>query len=198
MHRRSNFSLYILLPAVMGILGAGLVLTLAQSGAPNAPTQVATSPQVIRTEANLVLVDVIATDKKGEYIKDLEMKDFQVLEDNQPQAITSFSRAGEGRAPEGPGQARYIVLFFDDSTMEPADQMLARRAANQFVEKTASRERMMAVVDFGGTTRVVQNFTADGEKLKRATAEAKFSAVSPITSGPRGRLWHPSVLYGHP
>ena len=186
MRRRSNFGLYILLPAAVGILGARLLLTLAQSGgAPNAPPQVAaTSPQVIRAEANLVLVDVIATDKKGRYIKDLDAKELEVLEDNQPQVIASFSRAGEGRGPNGPSQPRYIVLFFDDSTMSPGDQMLARRAANQFVEKTASPERLMAVVDFGGTTQVVQNFTADGEKLRRATAEVKYAAVSPNISMP--------------
>ena len=184
MRRRTNFGLYILLPAALGILGARLVLTLAQSGgAPNAPPQVAdTSTQVIRAEANLVLVDVIATDKKGAYIKDLDVKEFEVLEDNQPQVIASFSRAGEGRGPKGPSQPRYIVLFFDDSTMSAGDQMVARRAANQFVEKTASPERLMAVVDFGGTTQVVQNFTPDGEKLRRATAEVKYSAVSPNIS----------------
>jgi len=103
MRRRSNFGLYILLPAAIGILGARLVLTLAQSGgAPNAPPQVAdTSTQVIRAEANLVLVDVIATDKKGAYIKDLEVKEFEVLEDNQPQVIASFSRPRRVRVLKG-------------------------------------------------------------------------------------------------
>src|SRR5208337_4119780 len=186
MRRRSNFGLYILLAAAIGILGTRLVHTLAQSGgAPNAPPQVAgTSPEVIRAEANLVLVDVIATNKKGEYIKDLDVKELQVFEDNKQQAIASFSRAREGRGPQAPSQPRYIVLFFDDSTMTAADQMVARRAANQFVEKTASPERLMAVVDFGGTTQVVQNFTADGEKLRRATAQVKYSAVSPNISTP--------------
>ena len=103
MRRRNNFGLYILLPAAIGILGARLVLTLAQSGgAPNAPPQMAaTSPQIIRAEANLVLLDVIATDKKGAYIKDLDVKEFEVLEDNQPQVIASFSRAGEGGVLKG-------------------------------------------------------------------------------------------------
>ncbi len=181
MSRRGKFGLRILLPAAIAILGVRLVLTLAQSGgAPSVPPQApATSPKVIKAEANLVLVDVIATDKKGGYIKDLEMKEFQVLEDNRPQEITSFSRPVEARGPQAPTQPRYIVLFFDDSTMDTQDQMMARQAANQFVEKTASPERLMAVVDFGGTTQVVQNFTSDGEKLKRATAGLKFSAVSP-------------------
>ena len=103
MRRRSKFGLHILLPAAIAILGVRLVLTLAQSGgAPSVPPQApATSPQVIKAEANLVLVDVIATDKKGGYIKDLEVKEFQVFEDNRPQEITSFSRPVELRVLKG-------------------------------------------------------------------------------------------------
>lgn len=190
MRRRSKFGLDILLPGAIGILGVPLVLTLAQSGgAPSAPTQAPiTSSQVIRTETNLVLVDVIATDKKGGYIKDLEAKEFQVFEDNRPQEITTFSRPAELQGPQRPDQARYIVLFFDDSTMSTEDQMLAQRAADQFVKKTASPERMMAVVNFGGTTRIVQNFTSDGEKLERATANVQTSAVSPNISEPSAEV----------
>jgi len=186
MRRSNKFSLYILLPAVFGILGVPLVLTLAQSGgAPDAPSQApVTSSQIIRAEANLVLVDVIATDKKGGYVKDLEAKEFQVFEDNRQQQVTTFSRPAELQGPQKPEQPRYIVLFFDDSTMSAENQMLARRAADQFVEKTASPERLMAVVDFVGTTRIVQNFTSDGEKLKRAAANVQFSAVSPNISEP--------------
>jgi VWFA-related protein len=149
---------------------------------------VATSPQVIKAEANLVVVDVVATDKKGGYIKDLEMKEFQVFEDNQQQEITSFSRPVEAQGPQRPSQPRYIVLFFDDSTMAPEDQLYARKAADQFVEKTASEDRLMAVVDFGGTTQIVQNFTSDGEKLKRATAQVRYSAVSPNVPAPTPSL----------
>jgi VWFA-related protein len=158
-----------------------------QAGGPAgvAPQVAASSPQVIKAESNLVLVDVIATDKKGKYIEDLDVKEFQVFEDKKPQIIASFSPAGEAPGPKGPTQPRYIVLFFDDSTMTTQDQMLARRAANQFVEKTASPNRLMAVVDFGGTIDIVQNFTSDGEKLKRATADVRYAAVSPnISSQP--------------
>jgi len=186
MRRRSKIGLYPLLPAAIAILGVPLVLTLAQNGGTRStPAQApATSSQVIKAEANLVLVDVVATDKKGGYIKDLEAKDFLVFEDNRQQQITSFSPPVELQGPQRPSQPRYIVLFFDDSTMAIEDQMLARRAATQFVEKTASPDRMMAVVDFGGTTRIVQNFTADGEKLKRATANLQTSAVSPNAASP--------------
>ena len=46
----------------------------------------------------------------------------------------------------------------------------------------------MAVVDFGGTLRVAQNFTADGEQLKRAVSTIKFSAVQPNAPSPGMQL----------
>ena len=155
----------------------------APAGAQNpSPQAVASTPVVIKTEANLVLVDVIATDKKGNYLKDLEQKDFHVLEDDAEQKISSFSRATDIQ-PNAPEQQRYMVLFFDNSTMAPSDQGRVREAATKFVESTASPNRQMAVVDFGGVLRVAQNFTSDGDQLKRAIGGVKFALVQPGASG---------------
>jgi hypothetical protein len=76
-----------------------------------------------------------------------------------------------------------MVLFFDDSTMDASLQEYARQQAVKFVESTASPNRLMAVVDFGGTLQVAQNFTADGELLKRAVSTIKFSSVHPNAGG---------------
>jgi VWFA-related protein len=149
----------------------------APGGAQNpSPQAVATAPGIIKAETNLVLVDAIVTDKKGNYIKDLEQKEFHVFEDDVEQKTTSYSR-GADIQPNAPQQQHYMVLFFDNSTMDPSDQTRARQAAAKFVEGTASPNRKMAVVDFGGALNVAQNFTSDGERLKRAVAGVKFSAV---------------------
>ncbi len=164
---------------------------LSSARAPQAPPSgqkppeaaLPTAPGVIKAEANLVLVDVVVTDKKGNYITDLESKDFRVYEDGQEQTITGFSRGAEPSGPQRPSQPRYLVLFFDDSTMEPGDQMRARQAAGKFVEKAASRDVLMAVVDFGGTLQIAQNFTANTDRLKQAVSRVKFSAVQPNEPG---------------
>jgi VWFA-related protein len=162
----------------LGWLGLGSATApAAPGGAQNPPAQnAATAPGVIKAETNLVLVDAIVTDKKGNYIHDLEQKEFHVFEDGVEQKTTSFSR-GADIQPNAPQQRRYMVLFFDNSTMGPADQIQARQAAAKFVEGTASLNRLMAVIDFGGVLSVAQNFTSDGERLKRAVAGVKFSAV---------------------
>ena len=131
----------------------------------------------LKAEARLVLVDTIVTDKKGNYIRDLAQKDFRVWEDNKEQAIKSFSYESEGAQAANP-QRRYLILFFDNSSMELGEQAQARQAAAKFIDANASPNRLMAVIEFGGTTRIAQNFTASAERLKQAVSGVKSSAVA--------------------
>ena len=56
--------------------------------AQQAPVQRA--PQAIRATTELVLVNVVARDKKGNLIRDLKREDFTVFEDGQKQQVSSF------------------------------------------------------------------------------------------------------------
>jgi VWFA-related protein len=145
----------------------------------------AAAPQqpVIKSESRLVLVDAVVTDKKGNYVHDLAQKDFKVYEDNKEQPITSFS-AGADIAVQANAQKHYLILFFDNSTMAPPDQIQARGAAAKFVDANAGPDRMMAVVDFGGTLRIVQNFTANADTLRAAVSGVKSSSVDPNATSP--------------
>ena len=62
---------------------------------------------VIRINVNLVQVDAVVTDSKGKPVTDLEAKDFEILQDGKPQAITNFSyittRAAGVRTAKAPG-----------------------------------------------------------------------------------------------
>jgi VWFA-related protein len=145
----------------------------------SAPAVQAQQPDVatLKAEARLVLVDTIVTDKHGNYVRDLTEKDFKVWEDNKEQTIKSFSYESES-SPSANPQRHYLVLFFDDSSMEAADQVNARQAAAKFIDHNAGPNRVMAVVEFGGTLRITQNFTADADRLKQVVAGVKGSAVA--------------------
>jgi VWFA-related protein len=162
--------------AVVGI--AALYPLMARAQAPAEPPKPAAAPEqtaatapmpVIKTESRIVLVDAVVTDKKGNYIRDLQQQEFKVYEDNKEQAITSFSFGTEPGVQEK-GQKRYMVLFFDNSSMDKADQIQARKAAATFIEKTAGADRMMAIAEFGGSLMIRQNFTANAEQLKAAVS----------------------------
>ncbi|MGA2275405.1 MAG: VWA domain-containing protein [Bryobacteraceae bacterium] len=161
---------------IFGLAGllwlAAMVATAQQTGA------VPNSGVVIRTETKQVLVDAVVTDKKGDYVPDLPQKDFKVLEDGKEQSIRSFSYEAEGASPNST-QGHYLVLFFDNSTMDLSDQAVARRAAGKFVEANAGPNRYMAVVDFSGGVRIAQNFTADAERLRQVVSGATLANVNP-------------------
>jgi VWFA-related protein len=159
---------------VQALLCLGAGWSRAQQAAPAK----ADSGAIIRTETKLVLVDVVATDKKGAYIHDLTAKDFRVWEDNKEQAIKNFSFEADPASPSN-SQPRYLVLFFDNATVNFGDQALARKAAAEFIEKNAGPNRLMAIVNYTGSIQVAQNFTSDVERLKAIASGIKFSSVSP-------------------
>src|SRR5713101_3961447 len=155
--------------------------------APPTPQAAAPAEQqstvVIKKESKLVLVDSVVTDKKGNYIRDLTQNDFKVFEDNKEQPVSTFS-TGADAATQANGQRRYLILFFDNSTMAAPDQIQARSAATKFIAANAGPDRLMAVVDFGGSLRIVQNFTANADILRAAVSGVKGSAVDPNAPPP--------------
>ena len=162
--------------AMLILLCCGAWIMQAQQPA----EQPASATTTIKAETRLVLVDVIVTDKKGEYIHDLTQKDFKVWEDDQEQKIKTFSFE-QGAAPSD-ATKRHLVLFFDDDSMQPADQARARAAATKFLDTNAGPGRFFAVIDYAGTMRVTQNFTDDTARLKQVVSEAKLSTASNLNA----------------
>uniref|UniRef100_Q021P4 VWFA domain-containing protein n=1 Tax=Solibacter usitatus (strain Ellin6076) TaxID=234267 RepID=Q021P4_SOLUE len=155
---------------VSGLLILAGLATRARAQAP------APAPTTIKTETRLVLVDIVVT-KKGQYVDDLEMKNFKVWEDNKEQQLKTFSFGADPNSPAG--QKRYIVLFFDNSTMSMGEQAQARQAAAHFIESNAGPDRLIAVVNYTGAVQVAQNFTDDIDRLKQVVSGIKVSAIAP-------------------
>jgi VWFA-related protein len=153
-----------------------------QPSATAAPAATAGQQPIIKKESNLVLVDAVVTDKKGNYVHDLTEKDFKVYEDNKEQPISSFSSGADVAIQANNGQRRYLILFFDNSSMAAPDQIQARAAATKFVDANAGPDHVMAVADFGGALRIVQNFTANADVLHAAVNGFKSSAVASNTN----------------
>ena len=167
--------------AALFVCGMARPVHAQQQPAPPPPQAAAPADQqpiVIKKETKLVLVDAVVTDKKGNYVRDLTQNDFKVFEDNKEQPISGFSSGAEA-VTQPNGQRHYLVLFFDNSTMAAPDQIQARGAAQKFIEANAGPDRLMAVVDFGGSLRIVQNFTASSLLLRAAVSGIKTSTVDP-------------------
>src|SRR6266853_3280156 len=188
MNTLSNFRRTIRLAAWLAAGVMCAVPSRAQEQPASPPPQAASPAEprpavVIKKESKLVLVDSVVTDKKGNYVRDLTQNDFKVFEDNKEQPVSTFS-TGADAATQANGQRRYLILFFDNSTMAAPDQIQARSAAKKFIEANAGPDRLMAVVDFGGSLRIVQNFTANAAVLQAAVSGVKTSSVDPNAPPP--------------
>jgi VWFA-related protein len=118
----------------------------------NAVVAVAQDDDVIRTNTDLVVLNVTVTDKAGQYVKGLKASDFKVFEDGvevQPNMMASFS------LQESPYAA--VVLLDSSGSME-ARFSLARSAAIRFLDGLRP-EDVAAVYRFDSKVERVQEFS---------------------------------------
>ena len=118
----------------------------------NAVVVVAQDDDVIRTNTDLVVLNITVTDKTGQYVKGLKASDFKVYEDGvevQPNMMASFS------LQESPYAA--VVLLDSSGSME-ARFSLARSAAIRFLDGLRP-EDVAAVYRFDTKVERVQEFS---------------------------------------
>jgi VWFA-related protein len=191
-----------LLPLPLALaLGAPAATAQAPAQAPpNAPP---TALPAVRTE--LVQLDVTVTDKEGHNVGGLAPRDFVLLEDGHPQALSHFAVGGRPAvagetpqaapaaaapaaaepapaapaAPPAVSRGRHIVLLVDDLHTAQADLPQAQIAMRKFVSEQISLDDRVAVVTTSGSGGVFQDFTNDGPALVRALSRLR-SRYDPV------------------
>jgi Ca-activated chloride channel homolog len=129
----------------------------------NVVVVVAQDDDVIRTNTDLVVLNVTVTDKAGQYVKGLKASDFKVFEDGvevKPNMIASFS------LQESPYAA--VVLLDSSGSME-ARFSLARSAAIRFLDGLRP-EDVAAVYRFDSKVERVQEFSGGRDLAPTAYA----------------------------
>ena len=113
-----------------------------------------------RTETELVTFGVTVTDKRGNFITDLDQDDFEIREDEKTQGLKYFTRGMELNA----GPELHVGLLFDTSGSMGQDIQLARSAAIKFLN-TLSDARDITLVDFDTEVRVSKYGQQDFPRL---------------------------------
>jgi len=161
------------------------------------------SSQKIKTQTQLVAVDVVVTDSRGAPIRGLKKEDFQIFEEhNREQQIAQFrfvDRSADSAAPAGPVAAppsatlftnatstdRAIaptVLLMDGLNTELSNQMQVRQHMLTLL-KTLPPTTPVAVFSLGHELHVVQSFSTD-PKVLRAAIDKTMRAI-PIEQNPQ-------------
>ena len=103
---------------------------------PSTPTSAAEKPE-FRTGTAVVLLDVIARDKKGRPVRDLKPEELQVFENDKRCEIRSF-RLVETQGTIEPGAAGAVAAPLDAGRPPPAERGAAASARRTTSSRSSS------------------------------------------------------------
>jgi len=146
----------------------------AQTPGAAAPAQVVSSPRVV-TDAQEVLVDLVARDKNGKPVLDLRREDLEITDDGSPVKIKDLRYiTGSPAAPSKGGQEaalpRVVTLVFENVGNESAK--LAREAAAEMLKTDPEANIYFAVVQVSNRLHLLQPWTTDRVLVRRITDAA--------------------------
>ena len=151
------------------ITATTLVATFIAFGSVRADTQ-APAEATFRSSVDLVRVSAVVRDRKGRFVQDLSLRDFEVLDDGQSRAITDFrtdfagvsvallfdvSGSMEAKLPSAREAAGHVLSWLDPEKDEAAIYTFDTRLDQMIGFTSGLRtlpESMSAVVPFGATS----------------------------------------------
>jgi VWFA-related protein len=174
------------------LLALFFLSAFSQSNTTN-PQDVMHSDQTLRTNTRLVVVDVVATDSKGQPVTDLKAPDFTLLEDGKPQKISGFNFEHPGgsparvvqvdlppsvvtNAPKFQSNSLNIILF-DTVNGDFAEHAYARDQLLKFLN-SAELGRPVAIFALQTHLKLLHDFTTDNKELSAAVAKYRPPATT--------------------
>lgn len=143
----------------------------------------------VRIETELVQIDVVVEDEKGQLVRNLKREDFQLTEDGKVQSLSYFSVGTSSRparwlkgdrtaVPASGGTAtesvidtgRYLVLAIDDLHLSPGSLLTAKQALQRFIDQQISTSDQTSLITTSGTLGLYQQFTNERDLLRRAVS----------------------------
>ncbi len=187
------------LTGLLAILMGALAISLsayAQTSSSSQDGGAARVSEPLRTNTRLVVVDVVATDSKGQPVSDLKAEDFALLEAGKPQTISGFSYQHSGgpsatartvqlppnvvsNAPQYKSNSLNVVLF-DVVNGELPSQAYAKDQLVKFFS-TATLDRPVAIFVLERQLKLLHDFTTDGAALKSAIEKYNPPAKTNVT-----------------
>ena len=142
---------------------------LAQSPAPSAPATPAATPGSDPTEADqqysfsveieVVTVPVTVTDASGEFITDLDLNDFTIVDNGVPQKIESFELSQEPLS---------LAILVETSSRIQSLLPEVRSAGILFTQLILGESGDAAVLTFDRDVKLLQDFTGDADRIETA------------------------------
>ena len=172
------------------LVGLGL-----PTGAQDPPPEL--QAQVFRVEAEVVMLDLVARDKKGRTVRDLRPEEIQVFEDGVRQEPSAFryvdtraaglsleesleeakARPAALKEPLAGRHLNLVTLVFDQLGVD--GRQIARKAALDFLDLADRPDVLVSVFQVKESLKLVQQFTTDRELVR----EGVLAATGQVATG---------------
>ena len=180
-----------------------------QAPSSNAPDQSAQSSatqdkqdqplETLRVNVNVVNLYFNVKDKHGRLIPDLTKDDFNIFEDGKPQTVKYFSKETD--------QPLTLGMLIDTSGSQQMVLGIEQSVGAQFLEQVLRPKDMAFLINFDVNVELDQDFTNNGQLLRKALNEVKINrggggatgipgiGQGPFpTSNPRGTLLYDAIF----
>ncbi|HEY2392763.1 MAG TPA: VWA domain-containing protein [Candidatus Angelobacter sp.] len=195
----------LLIPMLCGTFSAMRCQSASPSASEQSVSDAAKTPFTLKTSSRLVLVDVVATNGKGEPVTDLKAEDFVVSEDGRPQVVHNFSfqqPAAIASTPEiaeqklQPPQSG-VVSNIPHARKGVVWNVIVLDALNSpLLELSNTQDQLLQVLTklpdqpaaiyvLGRELRLIQDFRSDPKALKQVLAQLK-NKPSALLDNPKG------------
>ncbi|HKS96051.1 MAG TPA: VWA domain-containing protein [Terriglobia bacterium] len=149
----------VILACCLALRALGAFAQEPQQQPPTGPT--------LKVTTEVVNVYAVVEDKHHRLIPDLNKDDFELTEDNQPQPITYFSRETDTPLTMG--------LMVDTSPSQERVLPVEQEQAKVFLDQVLRPKDLAFVLHFDIEVELLQDFTADRQRLARAIDETQIN-----------------------
>jgi VWFA-related protein len=195
-HLRSFFSSSLGILVLTNISAIQAQTAPPSTNPPSAAQDSTHSIPLFRTNANLVLIDVVVHEK-GNPVHDLRASDFRVFEDGREQKVTVFEEHRStdalqvsappadlpantySDAPQYAVTSATNVLLLDALNTPLSDQVYLRRRMIQYLHTIPPGTRI-AVFTLGSHLRAIEGFTTDSSVIEKALSGRGNPEQSPV------------------
>jgi VWFA-related protein len=184
------------------VLAAGVIASRglhAQAPAPQAPASTTAQTPTVRVQTDLVSLDVIVRDGKGQFVPDLKPGDFDVYEDGVKQEIVSFVLSHGGRTynqkappvvsaqegvflpqskPTSDASGRIFIIFIDDLHLDFRVTPKTREILGKTLKSLIHEGDMFGIATTGKSS-ITQQLTYDRQILESAISRISGEAMKP-------------------
>src|SRR5829696_5185123 len=182
MFRKSGFIVFLVVLAFAGfsLLGDQLVEAQQQSTGTK-PVATPTPPideedEVVKVETETVNVLFTAQDRNRKLLLNLKPEDIRILENGQPQAISTFSRQID--------LPLSLAILIDTSASQERTLPEEKSAAISFLESVIRPTKdEVSVISFTGESTLEQGMTNNLNRLRRAIERVEFLPPSGYLGG---------------